>query len=233
MTSSCRTRSPSGNGRKLVSYADVDCPDNRYTPSTASTKCESRGLNAHIAKPSSASMEASDSSQYYEFAKKEYALGTIIRAPVHQEDVNRTPRSYAMSGMSEYQASRIRSHVSHTPHGAVYSESRFLIVVERFATTYMAIPLFTHQGTSLRFKPDRNEYVSIQDNRHPGTSTNEAPHTLLTEYLASSVQALKPTSVAHLRAPVSRSYKLHVRYQGKLTKAATDLMLKLYHSRGD
>jgi len=230
--SSYRTRSPLGDDRKLVSYADIDSPTNRVSPTSPEySEFESRRSNLHIARSEYISMEGSDSTRHYEFAKEDFELGSIIRAPMHEEDINRTPRSYATSGMSEYQASHIRSHISHTPHGAVYSESRFLIVVEKFASRYTAIPLFTYQGTGLRYKEDRSEYVSIQDHRYPGTSKGEAPHSVLTEYLADSVKAMRPTSVAHLGAPVSRPYKLHVKYQGRLTDRDTKLLVKLYRGR--
>lgn len=232
--SSYRTRSPTGHGRSLVSYSDLD-RSSCYTTaeSTNDSRVGSHGLNAHVARPRFVTMKESDSTQYYEFAQGEFKVGTIIRAPVHEEDTNRTPQfPHGTSRMSEYQASRIRSHVSHKPQGPVWSESRFLIVVECFGSHYMAIPLFTYEGTGLLHKPDRNEYVSIQDHRYPGTSKGEAPHTLLTAYLAPSVKPMKSTSVAHLTAPISRKYKLHVKYQGRLNAKATATLVELYNKKG-
>lgn len=175
-------------------------------------------------------MKESDPTRYYEFAKGEFKPGTIIRAPLHEEDVNRTSRysSTMSSGMTDYQSSRVRSHVSHTPHGAVWSESRFLIVVQKFALHYTAIPLFTYEGTGLRHKPDIKEYVSIEDHRYPGMCKGEAPNTLRTAYLAPSVDAMRSTSVAHLTYPVPRKYKLRVKYQGRLEDEGTELLVKLF-----
>lgn len=232
--SSCRTRSPTGHGRSVVSYSDLDHSNSRMTAgSTNDSGFGSHGPNAHVARPRFVTMKDSDSTQYYEFAQGEFKVGTIIRAPVHEEDTNRTPQfPHATSRMSEYQASRIRSHVSHTPQGPVWSESRFLIVVECFGSHYMAVPLFTYEGTGLLHKPDRNEYVSIQDHRYPGTSKGEAPHTLLTAYLAPCVKPMKSTSVAHLTAPISRKYRLHVKYQGRLNAKATATLVELYNKKG-
>lgn len=223
-TSSHRSGSPNSqnngncakcNPRSLISYADIDSNPSQLSP--------------HTVRPRYVSMEESSSLDYYEFNKDEFKPGVIIRAPIHEEDFRRTPPSVSNHSIR----SRERSHVSHTDFGAVYSENRLFLVVEQFNSHYLAVPLFTYQGTGLRKEHhDAKEYASIEDHRYPGSSLRAAPHLLVTEKLKSTVKPLKPESVAHLTYPVSRKYNLFVSYQGRLRDRDTELLLRLFRRRG-
>ena len=167
---------------------------------------------------------------YHEFKKDDFQPGTIIRAPIHEEDMRRTPRPRSDSNSSC--RSGHSSHVSHTDFGPVYSENRLFIVVEQFAAHYLAVPLFTYQGTGLRDEHDVKEYASIEDHRYPGSSKKAAPYLFVTGEMKPTARPLKPESVAHLTYPVSRKYKLHVSYQGRLLKEDTALLVQLFRNGG-
>ena len=175
-------------------------------------------------------MQEAHSNEYHRFEKSEFEVGMIIRAPLHEEDVmRRSPesvsvaRSYAPYG---------RSHLSSSDFGTVYSESRFFIVVEKFALHYLAVPLFTYSGAGLREQHDAREYASIIDHRYPHSSLQQAPHSLTTGKLGHSVAKFKAESVAHLTYAVARKYDLHVAYQGRLRDDSKKLLVSLFHSRG-
>ena len=178
-------------------------------------------------------MEEASSFDYRHFKSSEFVPGTIIRAPIHEEDFRRTPRPLYSSADSDlsYRSGK-SSHVSHTDFGPVYSENRLFIVVEQFKNHYLAIPLFTYRGTGLRGEHDSKEYASIEDHRYPGSSVAAAPHLLVTGDLKSTVRPMKPESVAHLTYPVSRKYDLHVTCQGRLRDEDTEILVKLFRRRG-
>jgi hypothetical protein len=109
---------------------------------------------------------------------KEFQPGIIIRAPLHEEDFNRTKR-FELPNMSSAKS----SHISFSDRfGAIYSEDRFLIVVAAFSRHYLAIPLYTYAGTGLKHKDDPGEYASIVDHRQPNSAA-ESPHILRTAEL--------------------------------------------------
>lgn len=205
--------------RPLVNYADLD-----NTQSGSST---------NVTRSRYVSMADSSSFDYHEFEKGEFKPGTIIRAPIHEEDFKRTPRPlYSPSeSRSSYKSGEI-SHVSHTDFGPVYSENRFFIVVEQYSNHYLAVPLFTYQGTGLRREHDAKEYASIEDHRYPGSSMKAAPYLLTTSEMQPTAKPMKPESVAHFTYPVSRKYNLHVSYQGRLQPEDTKLLVKLFKRRG-
>lgn len=175
-------------------------------------------------------MEESYAREYCRFNKSEYRPGIIIRAPLHEEDVmRRTPNSPSVA--NSY-ASNSRSHVSFSDFGTVYSESRFFIVVELYATHYLAVPLFTYSGSGLRQEHDAQEYASIVDHRSPGKSLKQAAHILTTGQLKHDVDVMKPHSVAHLTYPTSRKYNLHVAHQGELSDESTKNLVSLFRNRG-
>ena len=179
-------------------------------------------------------MEESDSLDYHEFEKKEFQPGVIIRAPIHEEDYQRTPRPREPVSITRNSPKNNRSsHISHTSFGAVYSENRLFIVVEQFKSHYLAIPLFTYQGTGLRDNEhDAAEYASIEDHRYPGSSNRMGKYLLTTGELKPTVKPFKRESVAHWTYPVSRKYSLHVAYQGRLTQDDTDLLVRMFKRKG-
>ncbi|KAL2044838.1 hypothetical protein N7G274_002613 [Stereocaulon virgatum] len=170
-------------------------------------------------------MQNSRFDEYRRYEKKDFKLGTIIRAPLHEEDFNRTSPA-KLFNMSSAKS----SHISFSDRfGAIYSEDRFLIVVAVFSRHYLAIPLYTYAGTGLKYKDDPGEYASIVDHRHP-YSAAESPHVFKTAELKEGVRILSSSSVAHLAYPVPRLYKLHVAHQGRLDEEDTEKMIEIFQS---
>lgn len=160
------------------------------------------------------------------FPKEEFQVGTIIKAPIHEEDFNWTPRPNSM-GMSGSLADRGRyCHFSNW-NDPIYTEVRFMIVIALFYDHYLAIPLYTHGGNGLAHKDNKWEYASIEDYREP-RSLQEAGNLLHTEYLKPDCKHLLPQSVAHIAYPVSRKYNLPVAPQGRLRQDSTDALVKVF-----
>lgn len=178
-----------------------------------------------------------------QFPKEEFVLGTIIKAPIHEEDFNWTARPQSVEASD---ASRERGRYSQTGvstqtnthskgrhitfsnwNDPIYTEIRFMIVVALFHDHYLAIPLYTHGGNGLARKQNKWEYASIQDYREP-RSLQEGGFLLHTEFLKPDCKHLLPKSVAHITYPVSRKYILPVAPQGHLRQDSIDDLVKAF-----
>lgn len=168
------------------------------------------------------------------WAKKDYKIGWIIRAPLHEGFVDDDVSS--VGGQSR--ASKVSTFLSSTKHGPVISKGRPHIIVAKHIHHYVAIPLYTHQGNGLkRFNNDlKKEYVCIHDARRlkaSGPPTN--PDQIQNGYLIADINAgldlYKEMSAAHLTHPVARDYRLKVTYEGKLQRAHKEKLLQLVRSK--
>lgn len=173
-------------------------------------------------------MNTTGQNEYHEYSKEEFAPGTIIRAPLHEEDFRRTPRPWIQSGMSNTCSTTSKGYTHSSHFGAIYSENRPMIVVATYSQHYLAIPLFTYNGNGLARKEDPGEYASIEDHRAP-SSLRQAPYLLSTGQLKSGVPFFSPNCNAHLAYPVSRLYKLPVRHLGRLGAEDTKLLVTLFN----
>lgn len=177
------------------------------------------------------------------FPKDEFLVGTIIKAPIHEEDFNWTPRPpsvgvpgtlddrgrYSHSAMSTPRTTDKKGrHITFSNwNDPIYTEVRFMIVIALFYDHYLAIPLYTHGGNGLAHKDNKWEYASIEDYREP-RSLHEAGNLLHTEYLKPDCKHLLPQSVAHIAYPVSRKYSLPVAPQGRLRKDSTTALVTVF-----
>ena len=177
------------------------------------------------------------------FPKEEFQVGTIIKAPIHEEDFNWTPcppsmevsesageqGRYSHSGMSNPRITHQKGrHITFSNwNDPIYTEVRYMIVVALFYDHYLAIPLYTHGGNGLAHKDNKWEYASIQDHREP-RSLREAGTLLHTEYLKPDCKHLLPKSVAHIAYPVPRKYTLPVAPQGRLREESVKELVKLF-----
>ena len=177
------------------------------------------------------------------FPKEEFEVGTIIKAPIHEEDFNWTARPpsveasesfdergrYSHSGMSAPRTTDKKGrHITFSNwNDPIYTEVRFMIVVALFYDHYLAIPLYTHGGNGLANKNNKWEYASIEDYREP-RSLQEAGFLLHTEYLKPDCKHLLPKSVAHIAYPVSRKYNLPVAPQGRLREDSKGNLVQIF-----
>ena len=177
------------------------------------------------------------------FPKEEFVVGTIIKAPIHEEDFNWTPwppsvegsgasgdrGRYSRSGMSTQLTTQKKGrHITFSNwNDPIYTEVRFMIIVALFYDHYLAIPLYTHGGNGLARKENKWEYASIEDYREP-RSLHEAKFLLHTEYLKPDCKHLLPNSVAHIAYPVSRKYTRPVAPQGRLREDSKTTLVQLF-----
>ena len=168
-------------------------------------------------------------SVYYPFCKHDFTLGTIIRAVVHEEEFTNGPKPTPFAPSTGI-TNTGREHVTQGDFGPIYSENRFLIVVNnRPRNHYLAIPVYSHKGNGLARKCHRDEYVSVADHRHIENCQQQSAHApLLTQYLKNGVEELLPTSVAYASYPVSRKYGLPVQHQGRLDGESTKRLVAMY-----
>ena len=166
---------------------------------------------------------------YHPFHKHEFALGTIIRGVIHEQDIMNTPRPPPSSAPTAV-TNAGKEHVTHGDFGPVYSANRFLIVVNnRPGDHYLAIPVYSHKGNGLAKKNHRDEYVSVADHRYLANCEQQSAHPpLVTEFLKDGVGELLPMSVAYASYPVSRKYGLPVAHQGKLDEESTRRLVAMY-----
>ena len=166
---------------------------------------------------------------YYPFHKHEFTPGTIIRGVIHEQDFMNTPKP-APFASSTAMTNAGKEHVTHGDFGPVYSENRFLIVVNnRPKDHYLAIPVYSHKGNGLAKKLCRDEYVSVADHRYLANCQQQSTHSpLVTEFLKDGVGELLPMSAAYASYPVSRKYGLPVAHQGRLNDESTKRLVAMY-----
>ena len=158
--------------------------------------------------------------------KSKYKMGTIIRAPLHEED--------SAGGKSacgpDAGIGPIRM-VSRSALGdAVHSKYRKLIVISLQHDHYLVLPLYTHNGEGVenRGRHDANEFTSVQDHRADAVRAQLIHPILRTKYLEDHVNHYRSKSTVHFSYPVSRRYALPVIYEGELTLESTDLLRQLF-----
>ncbi|KAL2044816.1 hypothetical protein N7G274_002591 [Stereocaulon virgatum] len=160
-----------------------------------------------------------------EMLRGEYSLGTIIRAPLHEEDLDGgTGASFPV----ELRESMMARTISASPlGGAIHTKWRKFIVVALFDDHYMAVPIYSYNGNGLARK-HADEYVSVQDHRTKSTTPQSRHGVLYTSELEKHVAHYEPMSAAHFAFAVPRKYRLPVIYEGKLKAESTKHLLGLF-----
>ena len=160
-----------------------------------------------------------------EMAKSRYKLGTIVRAPLHEEDYSGgCCESYPVETRALIKAKTItESPVG----GAIHTKFRKFIVVALFDDHYLAVPMYSYKGDGLVQK-EADEYVSVQDHRANAIEPQSRYGLLYTGRLEDHVDHYEPMTAAHFAYPISRKYKLPVVYEGELRQESTRHLLRLY-----
>ena len=239
-----RLKSTAGSA---VSRSSNGCPQPRtYNPNDPNDKKSRSRTNFEILEIRDCPlprMEEISATVCCRFPKEEFVVGTIIKAPIHEEDFNWTPRPhsvqaseasgergrYSQSGTStQWTTQKKERHITFSNwNDPIYTEVRFMIIIALFYDHYLAIPLYTHGGNGLARKDNKWEYASIEDYREP-RSLQEARFLLHTEYLKPDCKHLLPNSVAHIAYPVSRKYILPVAPQGRLTEDSKKALVQVF-----
>ena len=151
--------------------------------------------------------------------KGDLAVGMIIRAPFHtpfhEEDASEGGR-----------AKGNRRYISPWSSGYIHTKVRPFIVVALLNSHYLAVPLYTHNGTGIGNK-DPNEYIYVHDKMRAETGVTCPPHPNKEGWEALSavinrndtnVPAYEPMSCAHFASLVPHWYGLPVSLEGHLEK---------------
>ena len=153
-------------------------------------------------------------------------VGKIFRAAVHEQDFADIP---GWSGAID-DTKTVLTHA-----GSVYSKVRWMIVVSIYKEHYMAIPLYTHNGSGLANRSDeaKREYTSIHDGRvWPGGFENlSKDNPVLEAEMFDGTTLLSKKTVAHLTAPLQRKFGLYVEEQGALDPESAEIMVHLWKSK--
>lgn len=155
------------------------------------------------------------------YPKDLFQVGTIVRCPLHEN----------MGTSRESEVTAASKFASQSHYGAVFSKMRVMIIIARFQSHYVAVPLYTHNGVGLLRKTadERKEYVSIKDHRIEGQFTAQSNHGYLTTgYIKPGIHVLDPKSTAHVTYCLARRYDLPVVHHGNLSAQATNRLLELY-----
>ena len=149
---------------------------------------------------------------------EDFDIGTIIVAPMHQQDsCSTTDRADPCLTVSNF--------------GDIYSKCRKMVVVATFYNHYIAVPVFSHEGSGLQRKPHKDEFVSIRDHRSSRPFEALSHHKpLVTEFLRPEADRYYPESVVHLTLPQSRNYKAKCIIEGRLDGVSTNRLIRLYWS---
>lgn len=167
-------------------------------------------------------MRASD----MKYRPDEYYPGLIISTVQHCQD----SKTHGMNaiGVENYTPSKF---------GPIYSKCRKLIVIQKHADHFLAIPIFTHNGKGLDGKKHKNEYVSIRDRSTTNPTPPESRHANLfatrKQYFRSHMDGFhvfSERSVAYFTHICSHSYAEKVTFEGDLEAESLQRLLGLVES---
>lgn len=180
--------------------------------------------------------------------KKDLAVGMIIRAPIHEEDGTEGSKATDLSrplGDSHQSdasnQSKVDRYTSQWSFGHIHTKVRIFIVIALLDRHYLAVPLYTHNGTGIGTK-NPSEYVYVRDKMrakggvlpapppHPNGKGWEALSAVISRE-DGNVPAYEPASCVHFAHLVSRRYGLNVSLEGKLEYASISRLMKLCSSK--
>ncbi|KAI4203414.1 MAG: hypothetical protein LQ350_001935 [Teloschistes chrysophthalmus] len=156
------------------------------------------------------------------FKKNFFRPGMIVRGILHEQDHIATSRGSNIT-ISE------RNHTD-SRYGPICTKFRKMIILTLHHDNYTAIPLFTHNGQGLAFKPNPEEFVSSRDHRAREQSPPQSKHEPLdTEIMDKGIDLIDVKSTAHFTYSLSRRYELPVVHEGELKKNSLNRLIDLFH----
>lgn len=123
-----------------------------------------------------------------------------------------------------------------TKLGIVHSKYRKFVVIARFATHVLALPIYTHGGRGLASKSHKNEFVSIRDAdsrmqvARAESIHNTVWHERYPEFMNgfSNWFAMTNHTSVHLTAPYSHPMSLKCTISGRFYEDSTTYLQELY-----
>ncbi|KAL9000728.1 MAG: hypothetical protein Q9169_000764 [Polycauliona sp. 2 TL-2023] len=147
--------------------------------------------------------------------------GTLFRAVLHDQDFA------AISSGS--QITVLDKHRTPSAYGTIFTKVRHMIVLALYEDHYIAIPLFTHNGTGLDKKVRKDEFVSIRDNRDKNPIPPLSKHKpLRIENVNAGVALFDPKSTAHITYQLARKYDLPIIPEGSIAQDSLDFLIMLF-----
>ncbi len=154
-------------------------------------------------------------------AKEAFQVGMIIRG-IHHEGLYNNQSTTNVTDMTR----------TDTRHGPICTKYRKMTVIALHHDHFLAIPLFTHNFKGLQEKGRPDEFVSVCDHRvrDPSTFEGLSKHQpLWTEKMNPGIGFLDVKCTAHITYPISRSYRLPIIQEGRLTAASTNRLILYYN----
>jgi hypothetical protein len=154
--------------------------------------------------------------------KSDYTVGLVFSAPFHEQDLGHVQ----ITGSSNVTKTSV--------FGPVYSKYRKFVVVKKFATHVLALPLFTHDGKGLANKIHSDEFIAVRDvqDRKPDAkeSSSECLWALRDpnyEKLKSGFHTFKGEVVVHFTYPACHKYSLKSTLEGHIEEKSMVKLQKL------
>ncbi|KAL8675127.1 MAG: hypothetical protein Q9168_000498 [Polycauliona sp. 1 TL-2023] len=147
--------------------------------------------------------------------------GTLFRAVLHDQDFTATSSGSQLTVPDKYRTP--------SAYGTIFTKVRHMIVLALYEDHYLAIPLFTHNGTGLDKKLKKDEFVSIWDLRDKNPITPLSKHKpLKIDKVNAGVHLFDPKSTAHITYPLARKYDLPITPEGSITQDSLDYLITLF-----
>ena len=149
--------------------------------------------------------------------KADYKPGMMFSAPLHTEDWQANAQPNYNTTVSE-------------EFGPVYSKFRIMVVIAKYESHYVSLPIYTHGGRGIDKKDAKWEFVSIRDPRQKRSFPDPGPNPPITaEHMLTASSVIAAASFVHLPYVVSRIYELHVRPEGELGEKALVQLIALHN----
>ena len=152
---------------------------------------------------------------------KRYEPGVIFSAPFHTQ--------YC----SPAEVSLTDPNLTASPFGTIFSKFRKSVVltVSEDGGSCAAVPIYSHNGEGLKFKPSKHEYVSIRDVEDEKPQDRESKHGLLwchrdLQYSAPKTFISGKSSV-HLTELVTHRLGAPATIEGSLTAPSLEILREL------
>ena len=109
----------------------------------------------------------------------------------------------------------------------ICAKYRKFVIISTHARHYTCLALYTYNGNGTKYKPDPDEYVSIQDHRAKDLMEPQSSHKPLeTDEMTGSY--IRPQSVVHLSYPISRAFNIQTCLVGRLRPESTERLIRLH-----
>ncbi|SMY23879.1 unnamed protein product [Zymoseptoria tritici ST99CH_1A5] len=153
------------------------------------------------------------------YSRKYFRKGQMISLPFHVPNTNDKVKEGDPA-------------ITRTIEGPVYSKQRMAIVLFRYKTDMICLPLFSFSGRGILSRPPhlRDEYVEITNVGYGDSYIIEGEHDVIE---AKMDRPLKDPGVVHISGGWRVSYQEKIGFIGELTEDSRRRLTKLYNALND